>query len=384
VKEIEKNGLTRREFIRKTGLITTGMGVSMSVFPRLVQKAEAALTPQKFSIAVAGDPHRMRDTWINTLTEIRGMSVNPDPRFSPSEIFICTGDLIPFEGRYGEYENVFKGPEDKPLFLPVVGNWDSGVMPEEPPPGEKKGGPPLGGPPGGGRDAWIKREDKNGDGKVGPNEFGGPPEHFSQLDVNKDGFIEAREAPAGPPGGPPGGKGARLPGAPECGGTSTNAEYIRDKIIPLIPNVVRRHDKSCDYHVDHKNVRIISLDGFSCELGTWGVINKTGKEWVEETIKSAPSEIDHIFVTFHCPAFPRGRHTHIYFVESPEDRNTFWNMLIAHRDRVRAVFVGHTHHYYRVRVLDPAGAAANNPKLFPDEEGGIFQVDVGASGGRGR
>jgi len=55
-------------------------------------------------------------------------------------------------------------------------------------------------------------------------------------------------------------------------------------------------------------------------------------------------------------------------------------MLLASGGRVRAVFVGHTHTYYRMRVLDPAGTAANDPKAFPDDDGGIYQVDAGAAG----
>lgn len=40
----------------------------------------------------------------------------------------------------------------------------------------------------------------------------------------------------------------------------------------------------------------------------------------------------------------------------------------------------HTHAYYRMRVLDPAGVAANDPNVFPDEEGGLYQIDAGAAG----
>ena len=55
-------------------------------------------------------------------------------------------------------------------------------------------------------------------------------------------------------------------------------------------------------------------------------------------------------------------------------------MLVETDKRVRAVFVGHTHQYSRIRVYDPAGQAANDLSVFPDEEGGIYQVDAGAAG----
>ena len=54
-------------------------------------------------------------------------------------------------------------------------------------------------------------------------------------------------------------------------------------------------------------------------------------------------------------------------------------MLLA-SGRVRAVFVGHTHSYSRVRVRDPESADANDVAAFPVEEGGIYQVDAGAVG----
>lgn len=155
--------------------------------------------------------------------------------------------------------------------------------------------------------------------------------------------------------------------------------YARDTLMPLIPSVVRMHPTSCDYYLDHKNVRIIAVDAYT-DLGKGGVINEEGRKWVEQMIQDAPSMIEHIFISFHEPAFPRVRHLKDSFDHDPEARNAFWEMLLKYRDRVRAVLVGHTHSYYRMRVLDPAGEDANNPKVFPDEDGGIYQVDAGAAG----
>jgi len=156
-------------------------------------------------------------------------------------------------------------------------------------------------------------------------------------------------------------------------------QYARDFLIPSIPGAVRRHATSCDYYFDHRNVRIIAVDGYT-DLGKAGVINDEGRQWVEQVIKATPSSIDHIFISFHEPAFPRFRHIGDSFDENPEQRNAFWQMLLGYKNRVRAVLVGHTHSYCRMRVLDPAGAAANDPKSFPDEVGGIYQIDAGAAG----
>ena len=46
---------------------------------------------------------------------------------------------------------------------------------------------------------FMRREDRNGDGKVTRDEFRGPPDHFGRFDRNKDGFLTEDEAPKGPP-----------------------------------------------------------------------------------------------------------------------------------------------------------------------------------------
>jgi len=46
---------------------------------------------------------------------------------------------------------------------------------------------------------FIRRLDKNGDGKISKQEFDGPPEHFQILDRNGDGYLSEDEAPQGPP-----------------------------------------------------------------------------------------------------------------------------------------------------------------------------------------
>lgn len=46
---------------------------------------------------------------------------------------------------------------------------------------------------------FMKRADRDGDGKVSKEEFRGPAEHFNHLDKNGDGFITEDEAPSGRP-----------------------------------------------------------------------------------------------------------------------------------------------------------------------------------------
>lgn len=46
---------------------------------------------------------------------------------------------------------------------------------------------------------FITRLDLDADGAVSLEEFDGPDEHFADLDRNGDGYIDADEAPSGPP-----------------------------------------------------------------------------------------------------------------------------------------------------------------------------------------
>ncbi|MFA7227481.1 MAG: hypothetical protein WC061_00480, partial [Melioribacteraceae bacterium] len=108
-----------------------------------------------------------------------------------------------------------------------------------------------------------------------------------------------------------------------------------------------------------------------------GCINEAGIKWVEEKIKSAPAE--HIFIALHEPAFPRYRHVGNSFDECVKERDEFWNMLLKYRSKVRAVLVGHTHYYYKMKIKDVGGDATNKDK-FPIEEGGIYQLDAGGAG----
>ncbi len=55
------------------------------------------------------------------------------------------------------------------------------------------------------RQGFVDRFDQDGDASVSQDEFTGPDEHFSRMDSDGDGFIDAGEAPNGPPEGKGGG-----------------------------------------------------------------------------------------------------------------------------------------------------------------------------------
>ena len=55
----------------------------------------------------------------------------------------------------------------------------------------------------------IEHDDRDGDGKVSKDEFPGPDEHFTRIDLDGDGFINQEEAKQAPR---PKGQRGRVPG----------------------------------------------------------------------------------------------------------------------------------------------------------------------------
>ena len=148
-----------------------------------------------------------------------------------------------------------------------------------------------------------------------------------------------------------------------------------------LENATRRDD-NLNYYVDYKNVRIIAVNAYSehnNDLGKSGCLNSKGIKWIDGVISSA-RHADHVFIAMHEPAFPRKRHFYDSFNQCEEERDSFWDMIVSHKGRVKAVLVGHTHYYCRMRIKDPRSPEANDPAKYPDQEGGVYQIDCGASG----
>jgi hypothetical protein len=163
------------------------------------------------------------------------------------------------------------------------------------------------------------------------------------------------------------------------------SEYARVReVVEAIPQKTRKNDV-VNYFVDYRNVRVIVVTMFKVGSNTFGVnhnINTAGREWVESVIKSA-TKADHVFIVFHGPAFPRIRHTTDSFNAYADERNAFWEMIMEHNDKVRAVIVGSVHYYFKMRVADPRSKdanAVNDPKSQPDQPGGIYQICPGSTG----
>jgi hypothetical protein len=157
------------------------------------------------------------------------------------------------------------------------------------------------------------------------------------------------------------------------------AFMVREILAPL-PQARVTDPDVVSYTFDWKGVRLVVADPNHPAHGASRFLNDAGCRWVEAAIRETPPEIRHIIIGLHEPPFPRVRHVSEMTDAKRPLRDAFWNMLMRYRTRVRAVFTGHTHYLGAMRVADPAGAAANDPKAYPDEPGGIWQVSAGASG----
>lgn len=163
------------------------------------------------------------------------------------------------------------------------------------------------------------------------------------------------------------------------------SEYARlREVVEAIPQKNKKND-DVNYFVDYRTVRIIVVNMFKVGANTFGVnhnINAAGREWVESVITSA-TKAEHVFIVFYGPAFPRIRHTTDSFNASRDERDAFWDMLMKHNDKVKAVIVGSVHYYFRMRVADPRNKDpndVNNPANLPDQPGGIYQICPGSTG----
>jgi 3',5'-cyclic AMP phosphodiesterase CpdA len=154
--------------------------------------------------------------------------------------------------------------------------------------------------------------------------------------------------------------------------------YISQEILLPLDDIIVRHDKmDLNYYFDWQNVRIIMLDQYS-DFGIGndrGWVTEAGTKWLKDTIESSPGEIEHIFIIMHEPPFARFRHTRGSISNAETD---CWNMLLKHK-RVKAVFCGHVHNYYKMRVKD-ASKAIKPSSGFTDEEGGLLMICSGSAG----
>lgn len=85
-------------------------------------------------------------------------------------------------------------------------------------PSERKPAPSEEGAPAGSKPRFIQRFDRNGDGEVTRDEFGGSARRFRLVDSNHDGVITAEEAETMPP--PPGRGGSGIEPSPDAGANS--------------------------------------------------------------------------------------------------------------------------------------------------------------------
>ncbi|UCE20373.1 MAG: metallophosphoesterase [Gemmatimonadota bacterium] len=153
--------------------------------------------------------------------------------------------------------------------------------------------------------------------------------------------------------------------------TPSDMSYILDSMIPNLENIAQ-HGAQGTYSFDYGNVHCVVLDQYASTAD--GEVDEYTRAWLQTDLNA--TEADHVFVFGHEPAFPRYRHIGDSLDQFRVSRDAFWNMLVMD-PRVRAYFCGHTHYYSRMRVYDPATVGQTG---FPDQDGGLYQVDCGAAG----
>jgi len=135
--------------------------------------------------------------------------------------------------------------------------------------------------------------------------------------------------------------------------SSPDVQFIIRKILPSYgKNINRQDEKNLNYYTDWKNARLIVLDQYSSFLKS--LDGAVGLTWIENALHT-PNHIHHVFIAFHEPYLPHHA-----------ENDPFWSLLLKHKDKVRAVFAGHTHMY--------------RMESFPDKLTGIYYVNSGNAG----
>jgi hypothetical protein len=132
-----------------------------------------------------------------------------------------------------------------------------------------------------------------------------------------------------------------------------DVQFIIKRILPSYGKYITLlNEKNLNYYTDWKNARLIVLDQYSTfEKSLDGGL---ALKWIENTLHT-PKHIHHVFVAFHEPYLPQNT-----------ENDPFWSLLLRHRNKVRAVFSGHTHMYRQER--------------YPNDVTGIYYVNTGNAG----
>ena len=112
------------------------------------------------------------------------------------------------------------------------------------------GGMGPGGPMGGNRPRFVRRLDRDGDGKVSREEFDGPAEAFDHLDANQDGYLSDSEGPAQQGMGPQQGQRPRNRRGPGAAATRRPAQQPKPTARPKVEEPIDAADADKDFRAD--------------------------------------------------------------------------------------------------------------------------------------
>lgn len=166
------------------------------------------------------------------------------------------------------------------------------------------------------------------------------------------------------------------------------------------------------YHYNYDNIGVIVLNSNYLYSSSYDAITNIGGnlhayimdnqlDWLDKTIKlyNEDSNIDHIFVTIHTPAFPNGGHSYDamwysgnnaprpHLFGKPVDkgiierRDEFLDIICNKTDKVVALMTGDEHNYSRMKISSDMQMYPENwdkPKLKIKNP--IWQIVNGAAG----
>ena len=127
------------------------------------------------------------------------------------------------------------------------------------------------------------------------------------------------------------------------------------------------------YMFDHDNSRFLCLNSTRSHK-----ISGDQKEWLIKHLQNAYRNEKHLFVFFHHPAYPVGRHLGSSLDYYPYYRNVFWQIIDSYN--VDLVFCGHEHNYNR-RLINSAMNTELDGKKFVYKQD-IYQIICGGGGAK--
>ena len=151
-------------------------------------------------------------------------------------------------------------------------------------------------------------------------------------------------------------------------------EDIFNEVFSHLPDNGPRGYSRTSYMFDHGNSRFFCLNSDRSHK-----ISGDQSDWLIKHLQQAyKKEKDHLFVFYHHPAFPVGRHLGSSLDYHPYYRNMFWQIIDSYQ--VDLVFNGHEHNYSRRHINSAMNTEMDGRDFVYDHD--IYQIICGGGGAK--